>query len=317
MNKKVNILFLGAGRRVSLAEKFLLSAKKKGIKLKIFSYELEKDLPISFVTEVIIGKKWSESEIEGHLVYIIDKYDIDIVIPFMDEATVLISRIKEKNKDLSQRTLFLVSSFYICTTFYDKKLSYEWFNKLNIPSPKKSKKKFPKIIKKRHGFGSRDMTKVNNEHELKMFFYNKNIKKYIVQPYIDGTEYTVDCYVSLNGSIKCIVPRIRIEVRSGEVSKSMTVKNHRLINLSRKILNCGDFVGPITLQFIEESLSKDTYIIEINPRFGGGVINSIEAGADIPFYILKDFFSEKIEPLENFTEKLKMLRADREFFICK
>ena len=88
---------------------------------------------------------------------------------------------------------------------------------------------------------------VNNQSELNLFFLDKNRGKYIIQPFIRGTEYTVDSYVGLDGCIKAIVPRIRMEIRSGEVSVFVTNKNEKVVGLTRKILGKSEFVGPVCL----------------------------------------------------------------------
>lgn len=316
MPKKLNLLFIGAGRRVSLAERFLEAAKEIDVELKIFSYEIQEDVPIANTSEVIVGKRWKDEGIEEHLVRIFNEFNINIAIPMMDEATVVLSRMKEK-LNFNKKTLLLVSKHELCHNLFNKRASSAWFNKLDILTPEKHENVFPKIIKGIYGFGSRDNMTINNQSELDLFFSGKNRGEYIIQPFIRGTEYTVDSYVGLDGCIKAIVPRIRVEVRSGEVSVSVTNKNEKVIELTRKILGISAFVGPICLQFIEEKVTKNLYIIEVNPRFGGGVINSIEAGANMPLYILKEYFNERIAPLSYFVNNLKMMRADREIFVCK
>ena len=44
-----------------------------------------------------------------------------------------------------------------------------------------------------------------------------------------GQEYTLDILTDFAGRVRCVVPRLRIETRAGEVSKGMTVKNQTLI----------------------------------------------------------------------------------------
>lgn len=56
--EELNVLFLGGGKRVSLAEYFINKGKDKGFKVNIYSYELTNQVPISSVAEVIVGLKW-------------------------------------------------------------------------------------------------------------------------------------------------------------------------------------------------------------------------------------------------------------------
>ena len=57
--------------------------------------------------------------------------------------------------------------------------------------------------------------------------------------------------------------------------------------------------------------------MEINPRFGGGVITTIQAGGDIPSMIINDYLNIKNIPVKSWTQNLMMMRANREFFIQK
>ncbi len=77
------------------------------------------------------------------------------------------------------------------------------------------------------------------------------------------------------------------------------------------MLHTRGFLGPITLQAIEGA--GDPWFIEINPRFGGGVILSIEAGADYPRLLIREALGRPVEPVE-WREGVLMTRAFREVF---
>ena len=51
----------------------------------------------------------------------------------------------------------------------------------------------------------------------------------IIQEFLDGQEYTIDIFTDFSGRPLCAVPRERLEVRGGEVAKSLTVKDEALI----------------------------------------------------------------------------------------
>ena len=58
--------------------------------------------------------------------------------------------------------------------------------------------------------------------------------------------------------------------------------------------------------------------MEINPRFGGAVLNSIFAGANSPRYILDDFYGIPNSYHENWQDNFMMLRRFSEYYkICK
>jgi len=74
----MNILFLGGGRRVLLAKRFIERGHS------IFSYELDKNVPISSVAEVIEGLPWQHDDILWDIMSKIETHEIDLVIPLMD-----------------------------------------------------------------------------------------------------------------------------------------------------------------------------------------------------------------------------------------
>ena len=87
---------------------------------------------------------------------------------------------------------------------------------------------------------------------------------------VTGPEYTVDVYVDLKGIARCAVPRRRLEVRAGEVSKGLTVRDAAIIDASMAVAAAlPGAVGCITLQCFKRPNGEVTFI-EINARFGGG-----------------------------------------------
>ncbi len=309
LNNQINILFLGGAKRVSLAERLILAGKSLGKAVKIFSYELDKFVPIAAIGEVIIGKKWKDVDIYEHLNETIKNHQIHIIIPFLDPATVTASVLKEQNS-----AIFIpVSDEKTCEIFFDKAKANQWFLEHKFPVPHQNSSQFPLIAKPVKGSASQGILKIESKAEL-IDFANKNeVEKYLIQQFIDGDEFTVDCYVDIYGEIMSVVPRKRLETIGGEVSKSITQKEELMIEIAENILQKANFRGPITIQFLKDA--QQCYIMEINPRLGGGVITSIEAGADIPLMILKDFLQIKNTKITNWQANLLMMRANREFFI--
>uniref|UniRef100_UPI0025CFFA67 ATP-grasp domain-containing protein n=1 Tax=uncultured Clostridium sp. TaxID=59620 RepID=UPI0025CFFA67 len=72
-------------------------------------------------------------------------------------------------------------------------------------------------------------------------------------------------------------------------------------------------IGPLTIQFIK-TYSDEIYLIEINPRFGGGVPLSFECGADYADVLDRLLKGQEVEYDNSFEEKT-MLRYDSAVFI--
>lgn len=306
--RKVKILFLGGAKRVSIAEQFIASGKLLNLEVEIFGYELSDMVPLASVGQIIIGEKWNSDAIFNHLQETIDLYEINILLPFVDPATKVLAELKEKTGSV----YIPVSSKLSCEIFFDKRKSNDWFITNDFPVPGYVKNQFPKIAKPINGSASQGLIIMNDKSALDKFTTEKDIEQYLVQNFINGKEYTVDCFIGQDLEVKSIVPRIRLETSGGEVVKSMTVKHEAIEKLSREIIDKADFVGPITIQFLEDE--KGVYLMEINPRYGGGVLASIEAGANSPESILKEYIGLEVLEMTNWKSNLVMMRANREFY---
>lgn len=309
MSQQINILFLGGAKRVSLAECLISAGKQLGKTVHIFSYELDKYVPVASIGKIIIGLKWSDTAIFSHLEQTISENNIHIVLPFVDGATVVTARLKNQLKDV----FIPVSPEQTCDIMFDKVKANEWFLENHIPVPAYDEE-LPAIAKPRKGSASQGLVIMKTAQDLNGFKANYKEEDFLIQRYITADEYTVDAYVSKEGQALSIVPRKRMEVTSGEVTKSITIRDKEVIELSKDIISKIRFEGPITLQFLRDKQTQQLYMMEINPRFGGGVVTSIKAGADACYMLLNEYLGNTVKEITNWEENLIMTRAFREFF---
>ena len=134
---------------------------------------------------------------------------------------------------------------------------------------------FPIIVKPRTGSASLGVTKVNSYDELAALF--KKTKDLIAQPFMEGDEYGVDCYVDLQSKQPTdIFCKRKIRMRAGETDKSIAIKDPDLFTLIEKLLDTLKPSGPIDIDCFK---TANGYVIsEINPRFGGGYLHAHESG---------------------------------------
>ncbi|MGA1823496.1 MAG: ATP-grasp domain-containing protein [bacterium] len=308
--KLINILFLGGAKRVSLAERFMEAGEALHRKINIFSYELTTTVPIAAVAKkIIVGLQWKDDGILEHLSATIRKHAIDIVLPFVDSSVMVAGSLKKREKDI----FIPVSERSVSERFFDKTEADTWFVNNGFPTPAQSTT-IPVIAKVPRGSASKGIFIIKTDAQWRFFIDNFDPKNYLIQQFIEGNEYSVDCYVSSKGTIVSVVPRERIEVIDGEVTQSITVRDHDIITLANKILEKCECRGPVTIQIIKEKGTEKLFIIEINPRFGGGVPLSIEAGANIPLLLLQDYVGIANQVVDNWRENVLMTRAYREVF---
>ena len=140
----------------------------------------------------------------------------------------------------------------------------------------------------------------------------------ILLDYIEGQEYTSDIYIDFRGLVRCIVPRKRLEVRAGEVSKSQIELNPSVIQPTQKLAQVLAARGAIGVLNIQCLLTSDgmVYFIEINPRFGGGCPLSIKAGYNFPKWLIQETLGQEIDTeIKDDGDGLTMLRYDDAVFV--
>jgi FMN phosphatase YigB (HAD superfamily)/predicted ATP-grasp superfamily ATP-dependent carboligase len=207
---------------------------------------------------------------------------INALIPTIDTDLLLLAKNKAKFAEIGTEVLIAAEDkVQLCR---DKRFTADYFIKCGLKSPKpiddytKYDGGFPAFIKPKDGSSSINAYKVHNADELKS--YASMIDDYISQPYIEGTEFTIDAFCDFKGNPVYITPRERIAVRSGEVLKTRIDQNDTMIAECKQLLADYKPSGAITVQLIKQKTTGDNYYIEINPRYGGGAPLSIKAGAD-------------------------------------
>lgn len=290
----MKILFTSVGRRVELIQAYREAAKNSNIELIIIGADLSLTAPALFFCDYKIQcPKISDPAYIPFLIKYCMDNDIDILIPTIDTDLLLLS----EHKDDFKNTKVLISSKESIKICRDKRLTGAFFKEigLNCPLPVDDYKQydlgFPAFIKPKDGSSSINAFKVNSKEELEALI--KIVPDYIIQPYIAGTEYTVDAFCDFYGNPIFITPRVRLAVRSGEVLKTQIVHDDKIIDEMKKIINAFKPCGPITVQLIREFNTGEDYYIEINPRYGGGAPLSIKAGANSCEMLLRMINGEK------------------------
>ncbi len=306
---RLTVLMLGGARRVSMAELLIKSGQRLGYDVRILSYELMSQVPIAVVGQVIVGLKWSDPDVVADITRVAEEHSVDIMLPFVDGAIEIAAKCREALPEV----FIPVSDFDIAKQMFDKVEAAKAFRDKKIDIPKTYSvinAEMPAIAKPRHGSASRGIKVFYNLEDL---MHLENLQDYLVQEYIENAEeYTVDCYVSQAGETLVAVPRLRIEVMGGEVTRTQTCRNEMLEEMSRRVIAAFGFIGPVTLQFLHDKKTGRYMLMEINPRLGGGVICSIYAGAPIPDYILSEALGVGVKPCNDWSNHTVMARYQKE-----
>lgn len=294
--KRLNILFLGGAKRVSIGRKIIEAGEKMGVDVRIYSYELSRLVPIAAIGEVIVGLKWSDSGLLEHLHSVVEEYRIDILVPFVDAAVGVAGVYTSKYNDAWAP----VVDPAMAEVLFDKVSSASAFEEAELDIPetyKGGRPVFPLIAKPRHGSASKGLIVINDIPEFRRI--DKVRDEYILQRYYpERQEYTVDCYINRNGEALCVSPRERLEVVNGEVSRTVTVDSPDVRDASLEAISRLKLTGAVTIQYLRDRSTGRLMLMEINPRLGGGVVCSVHAGADIPRLILEEALGIETEPIK-------------------
>jgi len=318
----LNVLFTCIGRRVSLLESFRRAAKQLKINTAFFGTDTtDLSSALQLCDEGFLVKPTTHPGYIKQLLSIVKANRVKLLVPTVDLDLKVLARNKQKFNAAGCRVL--VSTPQVIDICQDKRKTYQFLAKNGFDTVltmsvraalSKKKLSWPCFLKPWDGSAGRGNAVVKNRRELS--FYAKRIPNAICQEFITGTEHTCDVYVDFNMKVCCVVPRKRIEVRAGEVSKGQIVKNPRIMSEAAMLAETlGAGPGVITLQLFLTDGDRLKFI-EINPRFGGGAPLSIKAGANFPKWILQEASGKKTNiRFDGFKDDLIMLRYDSEVWL--
>ncbi|GAB4080706.1 ATP-grasp domain-containing protein [Modestobacter muralis] len=102
----------------------------------------------------------------------------------------------------------------------------------------------------------------------------------IVQTRLAGREFTADALVARDGSLLTVVPRWRDATKAGISVQGTTFESEAVTTVVADALSAVGLTGPANVQgFVAED--GTVTVVEINPRFSGGLPLTLAAGADV------------------------------------
>jgi carbamoyl-phosphate synthase large subunit len=316
---KAGILFTCIGRRVSLLNCFRRAAGFIRMKTRFIGTDVTELSPaFQLCDNGFLVKPTTHPGYIQQLLTIVKNNNVKLLVPTVDWDLKVLSLNKSKFAEIG--CTVLVSQPQVIDICQDKRQTYKFFISGGFDTPvtmtpgsvlSKTAFQWPCFVKPWDGYAGIATAVAANRDELS--FYAKKIPNAICQEFVKGREITCDVFVDFNMKVRCVVPRERIEVRAGEVSKSKILKDTQIMNLcTRLIETLGAGPGVVTVQLFRTSEKKIKFT-EINPRFGGGAPLSIQAGADFPKWILQEIQGKEPEiQFDGFTDGLVMLRYDSE-----
>lgn len=313
------VLFTGVGRRIELLQAFRNAALVLKKELKIYGADMAGTAPAlaycDYVRRVVAMK---DPDYIDNLLQICKEDKIDLLIPTIDTDLVALSENRERFKDIGTHVMISApDKIQICR---DKNNTSKFFMDCGLRAPmpvndwRMYDAGYPAFIKPKDGSSSINAYKVKSVEELEV--YAGQVEDYIVQPFVDGHEYTIDIFCDWDGNPVSIVPRERLQVRAGEVLKTQICMDQIMIEESKILCSVFKPCGPLTVQFIRDATGID-WFIEINPRFGGGAPLSMKAGARSAEAILKLMDGDEVSYCTDISDGAIYSRFDQSVCITE
>jgi carbamoyl-phosphate synthase large subunit len=315
----MNLFFLNVGRRCELVEAFsrVLPTVSPGL---IWGSDPNPLAPALNVVDrsIQLPSNCDNDEFLSQLCDFLVSESIDLVIPTIDPDLVRLNRWRDVLTERAPLAKLLVSPSSAVGVARDKRLTRDAFARLGarVPEavdPAAEDLTFPLFIKPACGSSSFGAVRVNNVHELSERLATTEAP--MVEQLVTGEETTVDVLLDLDGVPLCAVPRRRLAVRGGEVSRGIVVRNDELEALAMRLATGLGCIGPVTVQFRNPAPGM-WVAMELNARMGGGLPLSIGAGADWPRWILEMVVGRKPGVANKVLhDGMIMTRADRSLFL--
>ena len=313
----------------------LTSAGRRGVLVKLFQDEMRRLFPHGRVLAGDLNPDMSSAccladesfrlppvqspDYVPHLLQLCLAQEVGVVVPTIDTE---LKTLSEHCYDFERQGIALiVSEPSLVRVCRDKRLTSQLFSQLGLDTARTvanpSHADMPLFAKPYDGSCSIGTQVVRSQKEAAAVSA-KNSKIMFVE-YLDPAqhdEYTIDLYYDRESQLKCLIPRLRVEVRAGEVSKGRTIRLPEDAFLREAFENLQGAKGCITAQVFRCRTTGRIAAIEINPRFGGGYPLSYQAGANFPRWLLEEYvLNKEIEFYDTWEPNLTMLRYDGQVFV--
>lgn len=181
----------------------------------------------------------------------------------------------------------------------------------------------PWIVKPARGRGSRDVMAADNSKELSHAF--ATVPSPVAQTRLSGREFTADALVARDGTMLTCVPRWRDDTRAGISVRGTTFDSAAVTRVVAATLAAVGMTGPANVQgFVEDAQALDSdpdaevtvSVVEVNPRFSGGLPLTLAAGADVVrTYLTGILDPDAALPRLTFAPGVRMLRHFAEVYV--
>ncbi len=323
MAEPCHVLISSAGRRVALLRHFREALGELGLAGHVYASDIT-SMAAAFheADDRFLVPRCTDEAFIPAMLDLCRRRAIRLVVPTIDTELPVYAAHREAFAAIG--TTVAIGGPETIAIGRDKTRTHQWLTEHELPrvaqaSPAQVLRepaawRFPLYAKPVTGSASKGIRLVKDVDELAAATREGG---FIVQEVAAGQEYTLDAFIDAEGMCRCIVPRKRIEVRGGEVSKGQTVRCETIEQLGfTACARLPDARGAINIQIFHDAATGRCAIIEINPRFGGGYPLSHVAGARFTHWLLEALTTGYCTAGQaSWRDGLVMLRYDDAVFV--
>jgi carbamoyl-phosphate synthase large subunit len=319
----LTILLSSAGRRVALLRILKQTLRDFALGGELVAADMA---PLSSAYHLadrsVLVPRCTSPEFVPAMLQLCRQHRVRLIVPTIDTELPVYA---EHRAEFEREGVFVViSSPEVVALGSDKALTHAWLVSAGLPTVQQKPAcevlrtpegwRFPCIVKPRRGSSSVGVARVDTLAELAAATRREDD---IVQAIAPGQEYTIDFLADRGGRCVCAVPRKRLEVRGGEVSKAVTVRAPALQGLARELCErLPGAYGALCVQVFLDETTGELNVIELNPRFGGGFPLTWEAGAHFPKWMLEEILGlPSTAEADAWQDGVVMLRFDDAVFV--
>ncbi|WP_339229747.1 ATP-grasp domain-containing protein [Oceanobacillus sp. FSL K6-2867] len=308
----MNILLTSTARRIDFVEFFQDALKNAGIDGKIITADPEYNAPsLQAGDENYVIPEQTDTNYMDAIIEICKKHHVNCLVPLNDWEVPKISAQKEELDKLGVSVFAPDSN--IVEKVRDKGKYWDLLEPLDVKTPlsylnvesakkalEKKEVSFPLIVKPRNGSASIGIEIIDNVEDM-VFAYQHAVRKIkesqldgatskepedniIIQEVIEGDKFSVDMFNDLNGRFLTSFARKQLDMRGGDIDRCITVNIPELTDIAEQLGKRFGHAGYMNTDIYFNGTAY--YVIDINPRFGGGYAFTHLAGADIPAAII-------------------------------
>lgn len=300
----MNLLFCTVGRRGYIIDYF---KKNLPIGSKVIGTSDRDSCDQEFTSgfyycdkHFIVASIQKEEQYINDLLNICKDEKVDLLLSFYDFDSYILSKHLDKFKTLGVNPI--ISSFQVNKISFDKLETYKFLIDNGFKTPWTMSKEevhhkeipsYPVIVKPRFGFGSNAINIARNKNEIDFFLNYYADDELIVQQMLSGHEYSFDILNDLNTNPITAVVKRKIKMRAGETDQGYALKDEYLMKTGLRLGKKLRHVGPLDVDFF--LVEGEPYILELNPRFGGGYPATHLAGIDFT-KLLINMVNNRLDP---------------------